>query len=61
VTRETSNTADSPTLHRDTKAEPQSRSVTERERARMNYQPQVLSKSFQSPKPVQIYWFFGGR
>jgi hypothetical protein len=24
-------------------------------------QPQVLSKNFQSPKPVQIYWFFGGR
>jgi hypothetical protein len=24
-------------------------------------QPQVLSKNFPSPKPVQIYWFFGGR
>jgi len=24
-------------------------------------EPQVLSKNFQSPKPVQIYWFFGGR
>ena len=22
---------------------------------------QVLSKNFQSSKPVQIYWFFGGR
>jgi hypothetical protein len=22
---------------------------------------QVLSKNFQHPKPVQIYWFFGGR
>lgn len=22
---------------------------------------QVLSKNFQQPKPVQIYWFFGGR
>jgi len=22
---------------------------------------QVLSKNFQRPKPVQIYWFFGGR
>ncbi len=24
-------------------------------------QAQVLTKNFQSPKPVQIYWFFGGR
>ena len=22
---------------------------------------QILSKNFQRPKPVQIYWFFGGR
>ena len=24
-------------------------------------QQQVLSKNFQSPRPMQIYWFFGGR
>jgi hypothetical protein len=24
-------------------------------------QSQVLSKNFANPKPVQIYWFFGGR
>jgi len=24
-------------------------------------QPEVLSKNFSNPKPVQIYWFFGGR
>ena len=23
--------------------------------------PEVLSKNFATPKPVQIYWFFGGR
>jgi len=23
--------------------------------------PDVLSKNFASPKPVHIYWFFGGR
>jgi hypothetical protein len=23
--------------------------------------PEILSKNFASPKPVQIYWFFGGR
>ena len=31
------------------------------ERKPVRNQPQVLSKNFQSPKPVQIYWFFGGR
>lgn len=24
-------------------------------------QSQVLSKNFSNPKPVRIYWFFGGR
>ena len=24
-------------------------------------QSEVLSKNFSNPKPVQIYWFFGGR
>ena len=38
---------------------PSSRSDTERKPVR--FQPQVLSKSFANPKPVQIYWFFGGR
>jgi hypothetical protein len=31
------------------------------ERTPIQTQPQVLSKNFSSPKPVQIYWFFGGR
>lgn len=31
------------------------------ERKPVRSQKQVLSKNFQSPKPVQIYWFFGGR
>ena len=31
------------------------------ERKPVRNPPQVLSKNFQSPKPVQIYWFFGGR
>ena len=41
------------------KAEPAFRADSERKPAAG--QPQVLSKNFQSPKPVQIYWFFGGR
>ena len=39
--------------------QPSSRSDAERKSART--QPQVLSKSFSTPKPVRIYWFFGGR
>ena len=31
------------------------------ERTPVKGPPQALSKSFQSPKPVRIYWFFGGR
>ena len=31
------------------------------ERKTLPSQPEALSKNFQSPKPVQIYWFFGGR
>jgi hypothetical protein len=31
------------------------------ERKPVSAEPQVLSKSFANPKPVQIYWFFGGR
>jgi hypothetical protein len=34
---------------------------TDAERRPVRSQPQVLSKNFPSPKPVQIYWFFGGR
>jgi hypothetical protein len=39
--------------------QPSSRSESERTPVRR--QPQVLSKSFSNPKPVRIYWFFGGR
>ena len=35
--------------------------AVESERKPIQTQPQVLSKNFASPKPVQIYWFFGGR
>ena len=31
------------------------------ERKQAGSRPQVLSKNFQRPRPVQIYWFFGGR
>ncbi len=31
------------------------------ERRRDGAERQILSKNFQRPKPVQIYWFFGGR
>ncbi len=31
------------------------------ERKPVRTQPEVLSKNFSNPKPVQIYWFFGGR
>jgi hypothetical protein len=41
------------------KAQPTQR--TDSERKALPIQPQVLSKNFQSPRPVQIYWFFGGR
>ena len=34
---------------------------TESERKALRSQPEVLSKNFSNPKPVQIYWFFGGR
>ena len=34
---------------------------TDTERQPVASRFQVLSKNFQSPKPVQIYWFFGGR
>jgi hypothetical protein len=39
--------------------QPSSRSESERKSDRT--QPEVLSKNFANPKPVQIYWFFGGR
>jgi hypothetical protein len=39
--------------------QPGSRSDSERKPVRT--QPEVLSKNFSNPKPVQIYWFFGGR
>ena len=39
--------------------QPSSRSESERKPVRT--QPEVLSKTFANPKPVQIYWFFGGR
>ena len=39
--------------------QPSSRSESERKSERT--QPEVLSKNFATPKPVQIYWFFGGR
>jgi hypothetical protein len=39
--------------------QPSSRSESDRKPVRA--QPQVLSKSFSNPKPVRIYWFFGGR
>ena len=35
--------------------------AAESDRKPIQTQPQVLSKNFSSPKPVQIYWFFGGR
>ena len=35
------------------------RARTERKPA--SSEAQVLSKNFPRPKPVQIYWFFGGR
>lgn len=41
------------------KAQPTLRADAERKP--LPIQPQVLSKNFQSPKPVHIYWFFGGR
>jgi hypothetical protein len=41
------------------KAQPQLRADGDRKPT--SRQPQVLSKNVQSPKPVQIYWFFGGR
>ena len=31
------------------------------ERKPVTSEAQVLSKNFPRPKPVQIYWFFGGR
>lgn len=34
---------------------------TDTEHKPLPSQPQVLTKNFQSPKPVHIYWFFGGR
>lgn len=39
--------------------QPASRAETERKPPRT--QPEVLSRNFANPKPVQIYWFFGGR
>ena len=39
----------------------QSSSRGESERKPVRTQPEVLSKNFSNPKPVQIYWFFGGR
>jgi hypothetical protein len=39
--------------------QPSSRSESERKPVRT--QREVLSKNFANPKPVQIYWFFGGR
>jgi hypothetical protein len=58
---ETSERPGSPARSEDVavKAEPDLNAYTERRPVRP--QPQVLSKNFQSPKPVQIYWFFGGR
>jgi hypothetical protein len=41
------------------RTQPSSRSESEAKPVRV--QPQVLSKNFANPKPVQIYWFFGGR
>ena len=51
--------APSPTVRADEKAQPSLR--PEDQRRADSGQPQVLSKNFQRPKPVQIYWFFGGR
>jgi hypothetical protein len=31
------------------------------ERKPVRTEPQVLSRTFANPKPVRIYWFFGGR
>ena len=42
------------------KVQPSLRADAERNKPERS-QPEVLSKNFQSPKPVQIYWFFGGR
>ena len=39
--------------------QPASRAEAERKPARA--QQEVLSRNFANPKPVQIYWFFGGR
>lgn len=43
----------------DDKAQAAARRNQEEQPARV--QSQVLSKNFASPKPVQIYWFFGAR
>jgi len=43
------------------KAQPQPSLRADGDRKPTSRQPQVLSKNVQSPKPVQIYWFFGGR
>ena len=39
----------------------QASSRSENEGKTVRTQPEVLSKNFASPKPVRIYWFFGGR
>jgi len=58
---ETTDTPDTTTrLEADaSRMQPSLRVEAERKTARS--EPQVLSKNFPSPKPVQIYWFFGGR
>ena len=42
-------------------ARPQSSLTAQSERKPARSEAQVLSKNFPRPKPVQIYWFFGGR
>lgn len=40
---------------------PQASLNAQSERKLSRSETQVLSKNFPRPKPVQIYWFFGGR
>lgn len=42
-------------------ARPQASLNAQSERKPARSETQVLSKNFPRPKPVQIYWFFGGR
>ena len=44
---------------REDRAQASLRAPSERKPARSD--AQILSKNFPRPKPVQIYWFFGGR